>query len=240
MNASEPAGDCFSETDQVNSSIWRPSKDSFEPRKVDSSIWQGHWKNICTFKQAQKLMIEYLLGKYTGNPWSEGGIDKDSIFIDTLVKINEKGMITVSSQPRANENQITQREYISGFVLTSQIPLLQQKLEKHRVNVYSERLDAMHISLLARLSSKELAESSQAIPLTWIEKKNEKTDYQTNFWFPRTPGTDMLDVLRYHTQQGDISPSLFNMFRKTVTFVHLSASDIESSISQVIVECLTN
>ena len=81
------------------------------------------WENAKDFKQLQNAMVEYLEGRCPNNPWMVDKIDDETIpILNSLVKINRYGFVTIQGQPGVNKTQdsgsmVCQRAYMDGFML---------------------------------------------------------------------------------------------------------------------------
>ena len=81
------------------------------------------WETAKDFKDLQNAMVEYLEGRCPNNPWMVDKIDDETIpILNSLVKINRYGFVTIQGQPGVNTTQesgsmVCQRAYMDGFIL---------------------------------------------------------------------------------------------------------------------------
>lgn len=75
------------------------------------------WENISDFSQLQGLMILFLNGKLTYNPWHATEVDPETVpLLEDLIKLNDLGCVSIEGQPGECDEDVIQRAYLDGFV----------------------------------------------------------------------------------------------------------------------------
>lgn len=80
------------------------------------------WSTATTFSELIDVNIKFLKGEINESPWHCGPLNGESFSIlDKLIEINEKGLLTTSSQPGVfnfieNVGPYHQKAYVSGFI----------------------------------------------------------------------------------------------------------------------------
>lgn len=102
------------------------------------------WGNPSSMKDLSRLFIDYLSGKISMLPWSDTPLNSESTSLTTnLIKLNEKGILTVNSQPSVNgikssdptfgwgpkNGFIYQKEYLEFFLRKDLMKTLIEKID---------------------------------------------------------------------------------------------------------------
>jgi hypothetical protein len=83
--------------------------------KINDAIYT--FENVKTVNQLQKLTLEFLKGKIISTNYHYGPLNKESKkIINELIKMNESGFITISSQPGEIIESRRQRGYVCGLI----------------------------------------------------------------------------------------------------------------------------
>lgn len=193
------------------------------------------WKKAKTFKEAQKLIIDFLEGECRETPWHFDTIDEETIpLVESLININKKGFITLSGQPgtclgktdiKTGEKYTEeQRGYIEGFIKNEKVKKFIDNLEKTgKVIVYAERLDAIYLSEIK-------IEAENRIPLTVEIDETSKTDY-TNFNYD-IPGREQLNIIP--------NKKLKNHIRNTCTYMTIITREFcNENLTDIVEKCLS-
>jgi hypothetical protein len=88
------------------------------------------WLHVETFEDLRILMLRYILGREPMTPHSAGPLDEESKqILDKLIRINELGAISFSSQPGRLDQWGRQRAYLQILVDDSVVPALRDMAE---------------------------------------------------------------------------------------------------------------
>ncbi|CAH2353375.1 methylenetetrahydrofolate reductase 2 [[Candida] railenensis] len=104
------------------------------------------WGTPQTVQELSQIVVSYLKGDLSSLPWSDGPIgDESQVMVDNLIKLNQKGFITMNSQPAINAvkskdktygwgpkvGYVYQKQYLEFFCHQSLIPTLLQKIDEY-------------------------------------------------------------------------------------------------------------
>lgn len=80
--------------------------------KGSNEHYRKLWGEPTSVKDVANLFVRYMQGKLDSLPWSESPITSEADIIkDDLVKLNERGLLTVNSQPAVNGAKATDPRY---------------------------------------------------------------------------------------------------------------------------------
>ncbi|KAF2455649.1 methylenetetrahydrofolate reductase-like protein [Lineolata rhizophorae] len=111
---------------------------------IPQAIWL--WKYPVTHDDISELFQQHILGKLEAIPWSEEGLNPETITIrDQLLRLNSKGWWTVASQPAVNGTKSTdpvfgwgpkngfvfQKPFVEFFLPSSDWARLRKAFEQH-------------------------------------------------------------------------------------------------------------
>lgn len=124
------------------------------------------FNNVNCIDNLQKLNIDYLKGKIIATNYNYKPLEKESQKIITeLIKMNNLGFITVSSQPGELSKTSKQRGYVRGYIL-------KKKIDEFEKTLYSIS-DNIYIRLIVDFSLIEKLKRINTYPeWYWITEKN--------------------------------------------------------------------
>lgn len=192
------------------------------------------WDSVRNFDQLKKAMVMFLKSLCTRNPWHLDTVDPETVpMLETLVKINQNGFVTIEGQPGtikvASDYQELQRGYISGIILNKNVRKFVGKLLKTKqVVVYVEKLNS-EINLFGDVTEDMyVPDKIDLISLT--QEIGKSIRYYTNFPIPYLHGKTTLDMC---------NKKLAKFLSRRASFVEIiMKKQGDTNLDKIVLECL--